>query len=81
MSQILIRVVSRYAPIITFPVAVVLGFIGYSLETAITDKNTPYLENSIEDLREKRFMENLKDEYHTDIPKNIFERNDPKNLK
>lgn len=81
MSQILIRVVSRYAPIITFPVAVVLGFIGYSLETAITDKKTPYLENSIEDLREKRFMDNLQDEYHTDIPKNIFERNDPKNLK
>ncbi|RNA43859.1 small integral membrane 12-A [Brachionus plicatilis] len=81
MNQILIRVVSRYAPIITFPVAVILGFIGYSFETAITDKKTPYLENSIEDQREKRFMNNPESEYHTNIPKNIFERNDPKNLK
>lgn len=81
MYQILVRVVSRYAPIITFPVAVVLGFLGYSLENIITDKKTPYLENSIEDLREKRFMNNPEKEYHTSIPKSIFERNDPKNLK
>ncbi|CAF0908564.1 unnamed protein product [Brachionus calyciflorus] len=81
MYQVLVRVVSRYAPVITFPVAVILGFIGYSIESVVTNKKTPYLEMSIEEKREQRLLnveelENLKK-----MPKTMFEKNDPKDLK
>lgn len=79
MYQILVRVVSRYAPVITFPVAVVLGFIGYSLENKFSSKKTPYLETSIEEERLKRLLNEK--ETIPQQPATIFERNNPSKLK
>ena len=52
MSHVFVRIISRYIPIITFPVAVVLGFIGYNLEGQFSNKSTPYLDHSINEERE-----------------------------
>lgn len=36
------RVLRTYAPYITLPFAAVVGFIGYNLESIVSDKYTPY---------------------------------------
>ena len=56
MSQIFVRLVARYAPIITFPVAVILGFIGYNIESSVSSKSTPYMDHSINEERELRLI-------------------------
>lgn len=77
--NVILRVVGRYAPIVTFPVAVVLGFIGYTLESHISSRQTPSLQRSINEEREERLLSQAQNE--TQKSKNIFERNDPKQLK
>jgi hypothetical protein len=79
MSQIFVRIISRYAPIITFPVAVVLGFIGYNIEGQLSSKSTPYLDHSINEEREKRLLSEK--ETAQDKPTTIFDRNDPNKLR
>lgn len=81
MYQLLYRVVARYAPVITLPVAIVLGFIGYSIESRFSSKSTPYLDSSINDEREKRLLEELEQSQTETRPnKTIFDKNDPKKL-
>ena len=82
MSQIIVRMIARYAPIITFPVAVVLGFIGYNIEGQLSSKSTPYLDHSINEERELRLL-NERNEKETaqTKPTTIFERNDPNKLR
>lgn len=87
MYQVLVRVVARYAPVITLPVAIVLGFIGYSIESRFSSMKTPYLESSINDERDKRLLDeidrNQRDSSSSTLPppsKNIFDKNDPKKL-
>ena len=48
-----------YAPYITFPAALVVGFIGYNLEGWISDKNTPFKEEGIKEERFERLGETL----------------------
>jgi hypothetical protein len=81
MSQIAVRIISRYAPIITFPVALVLGFIGYSIESSISNRKTPQ-ENSIIEERAKRILNEGGDTLivSSNNQKTIFEKNDPKQL-
>jgi hypothetical protein len=96
MYQILVRIVGRYAPIITFPVAVVLGVIGYNLERilyptklkeAIINDDT---ERGLTEKREERLL-HLEHDYEKKASKsgdeiytrrnNIFDKNDAKLLK
>lgn len=96
MYQILVRIVGRYAPIVTFPVAVVLGVIGYNLESilypaklkeAIINDDT---ERGVTEKREERLLHlehdnekkasNNGDEIYT-RRNNIFDKNDAKHLK
>ena len=86
MYQIFVRVVSRYAPIITLPVAIVLGFIGYTIESNVSSRKTPSLEKGIEQIRQERLIEELKlpksaGEALNKHPTTIFERNDASQLK
>lgn len=74
-------ILRTYAPIITLPVAAVVGVIGYALENIISDKYTPY-KKSIEEQREERQLQELssgklvdKLEEKAFVPKSIFERN------
>jgi hypothetical protein len=61
-----------YVAYITFPVALVFGFVGYKIEGWVSDKYTPY-SKSIQEQRKER----LEREGTTElvIPKTIFERN------
>lgn len=80
MNPILVRIVSRYAPIFTFPVAVVLGFIGYSIESRISNRKTPYLDKSINEVRQNRILAENAGEIKPE-QKSILDRNDPNELK
>ncbi|XP_044745336.1 small integral membrane protein 12-A [Coccinella septempunctata] len=55
MWPILMRVASRYAPYVTLPFAGIIGFIGYNLESWLSDKYTPYNE-AIKDSRGDRLL-------------------------
>ena len=78
-------VARTYAPYITFPVAVVVGFIGYNLEGWVRgDKKTPYKGEAIQEERSERRLEQLQDhdctqvdslKSKTFIPKTILGRN------
>ena len=73
-----------YAPMITFPIAVVAGVIGYNLEWTIRkDKNTgAYRVNSTQEDRNERTLKEIEeigvhiDDLKKDIPKTILGRND-----
>lgn len=43
-----------YVPYITFPVAAIIGFIGYHFESLVSDKHTPANQLSTEVTREER---------------------------
>ena len=88
MYQILVRVASRYAPIVTIPVAVVLGFIGYSIESAVSSRKTPALDKGISQIRQERLLREIEGgvggkeaEDVAKMPTTIFERNNSAELK
>jgi hypothetical protein len=86
MFQILVRIVGRYAPIVTLPVAVVLGFIGYTIESNISSRHTTQKEKSINEERLERLLNenNETDNKYIDnrkFGKTIFYKNDPTALK
>ncbi len=83
MYQVLVRVVARYAPVVTLPVAVVLGFIGYTLESHFSSRKTPSLGQSINEQREDRFINEDDEIFHKyeSKSKTIFDKNDPSKLK
>ncbi|XP_043645078.1 small integral membrane protein 12-A [Drosophila teissieri] len=56
MWPIVMALVRRNAVYITLPIAGVVGFIGYNIESWISDKYTPY-SPSIQELRAKRLTE------------------------
>jgi UPF0767 family len=72
MLPILVNLMRPYVAYITFPVALVFGFVGYNIEGWVSDKYTPY-SKSIQEQRKER----LEREGTTElvIPKTIFERN------
>ena len=77
MYQVIVRIVSRYAPIVTLPVAVILGFIGYSIESNVSARKTPALDKGIAQLRQERLLNDIASG-PVETPKapvNIFERN------
>ena len=78
MSHVLIRVITRFAPVFTLPVAVVIGFIGYNIESYVSNRSTPSLETSIWEEREKRLL-NQADANEPEL--SIFEKNDRHKLR
>ena len=79
-------VARTYAPYITFPVALVVGFIGYNIEGWVRgDKNTPFKEAAVLEERSERRLEQIQDrdctqveslKAKTFVPKSILGRND-----
>ena len=59
MYQVLFRAVTRYAPILTLPVAVILGGIGYNIEK-IFPREQQKLYDSVYAEREQRILDELK---------------------
>ncbi|KAI3378807.1 hypothetical protein SNEBB_000806 [Seison nebaliae] len=78
---ILTRVISRYIPIISLPVAVVLGTTGYFVEKMIRGgesgyEQAPVYEESIIDVREKRLLQTEdKDAWKFEASETIFNKN------
>ncbi|KAH8309091.1 hypothetical protein KR059_005697 [Drosophila kikkawai] len=56
MWPIVMALLRRNAVYITLPIAGVVGFIGYNLESLLSDKYTPY-NPSIQEMRAKRLTE------------------------
>lgn len=54
MLPVLLAALRTYAPYVTFPVALVIGFVGYHLEGIVSDKHTPARRRSIEEERDER---------------------------
>ena len=91
MYQVFVRIIGRYAPIITFPVAIVLGVIGYNLESIlvktsiISDRKDVDAERGITEKREERLLHS--DDQEEAAAKiytqrnNMFDKNDAKHLK
>lgn len=83
MWPILMNILRSNAPYITLPFAVVVGIIGYNIESWVSDKSTPF-KNSIEEQREDRLLKDLEnvDAKHIEslkekkfVPRTIFEKN------
>ncbi|KAE8741524.1 hypothetical protein FOCC_FOCC012952 [Frankliniella occidentalis] len=81
LPQILQLVGRRY---IMMPVAIIGGTIGYLIESYISDRKTPGLDTSIEDIRVGRLVESELSSDPTNVgslkekkfvPKTIFEKN------
>lgn len=64
MWPIIINAVRVYAPYVVWPVAAVIGFIGYNLETGVRGEegmNTPAKSHSIIEEREERRLQEIKE--------------------
>ncbi|XP_065571289.1 small integral membrane protein 12-A-like [Artemia franciscana] len=76
-------VLRSYAPALMLPVAALVGLIGYSIESRVSDRYTPY-KDSIGEAREERqleevlskegsLVESIKEKKF--VPKSVFEKN------
>lgn len=64
--NIIIPLVRRYVPFVMLPVAVVIGTIGYNIETLISDRYTPSKKSVLQD-RDERLLQEL----NTSDPLNV----------
>jgi hypothetical protein len=83
MSQVFVRIVARYAPIVTFPVAIVLGVIGYNIEKLFPRKATPTFKSFNEEREERLLKELTTNETNTSTEqtKNFLDRNQSADLR
>ena len=85
MWPVIFAAIRTYAPYIVWPIAAVVGVVGYNVEKTVRgDKQTPWKTRSIAEERDERHLaesenkdltevDSLKDK--TFVPKNIFDRN------
>ncbi|XP_046683333.1 small integral membrane protein 12 [Homalodisca vitripennis] len=77
-----ICVLRTYAPVVTLPVAIIIGAVGYTLENRLSRKTTPSIE-SVEERRRKRQLQLGKvlispepiEDPSTIMPRTILDRN------
>ena len=69
MWPLVMAAIRRYVPIVTFPVALIVGFIGYQLESKFSNKYTPSTP-SISQQRLERTLETVTSS-ETDMNKKI----------
>ncbi|KAH8370149.1 hypothetical protein KR093_002360 [Drosophila rubida] len=68
MWPVVMALLRRNAVYFTLPVAAVVGFIGYNLESILSDKYTPY-SPSIQEVRAKRLTDDSLIENATNVEK------------
>ena len=71
MWPAIMAVARRYAPMVVFPFAVIIGAIGYNMESIMSDRYTPWRESTIQ-RREKR--KEIEEVQEFTVPKTIFDR-------
>lgn len=93
MIPAIIALARTYAPIVMFPVAVVIGTIGYNIEWRLRDRNNPNggQQPSVEATRDERLLRQLDEvsdvtnveslKSKTFVAKSIFEKNLSPSLK
>ena len=74
MWPIIFAAARTYAPYLVFPFAAAIGIIGYSVESTVSDKYTPW-RDSVSERREQRRLEESPEETPIEKPKNIFHKN------
>ena len=82
MLPVLINFLRPYAPYIVWPVAALVGVIGYNIEKAVRgDRETPYKKKSISEERDERILKESTDKSPIEVdslkekkfvPKTIF---------
>lgn len=83
MWNLVYAALRSYAPVVTLPIAIVVGFIGYNAENILSNKSTPHREKTVLEEREERKFRELEGEtdsessqrYTTGIPKTVLDRN------
>ena len=85
MWPLLLAFARTYAPYIVWPVAAVVGVVGYNVERVVRgDEKTPCREKSVSEERDERFIKENTNKNMSEIdslkkrsfvPKTIFERN------
>uniref|UniRef100_A0A6M2E1N4 Putative secreted protein n=1 Tax=Xenopsylla cheopis TaxID=163159 RepID=A0A6M2E1N4_XENCH len=85
MWPIIMQFLRSRAPIITLPIASIIGVIGYNIESWISNKHTPYQE-SIQDKRIERLSDDKQLENATEVKalkysENVFSKNLSPSLK
>lgn len=77
MWPIVVGVLRRYVPYITFPFVCIIGTIGYHIEDSISDKYTPAAP-SIQQQRSERLLAKLdsesKPEKHNPLKFNFYQK-------
>lgn len=91
MLPYIFMVLRTYAPYVMFPVAVVIGTIGYNIESIMSDKSTPSQITSIEQERNNRMVQDIEKEKdpskidslkdHSYTPKGVLTKNLSPSLK
>ncbi|XP_026474627.1 small integral membrane protein 12-A-like [Ctenocephalides felis] len=85
MWPIIMQFLRSRAPIITLPIASVIGVIGYNIEGWISDKYTPYQESiqdkRIERLSDDKCLENATEVKALTYNENVFSKNLSPSLK
>lgn len=79
MWPVLIAAARTYAPYVVFPFAAIIGVIGYSIESTVSDKYTPW-SGSVNERREQRMLSEQESKQSSlqnpdFVPANIFEKN------
>lgn len=72
----LIRILLRYVPMITFPIALVAGIIGYNVEHAVSNVETPSIPSILEEkLKRKNEQKISNKEFIPNKEPPVLERN------
>ena len=81
MWPVIVGAARAYAPYVVFPIACVIGVVGYTIEGAISDRYTPW-QGSVVERREQRKLKEAQDTIEESslknpefVPKNIFQKN------
>ncbi|EDW10363.1 small integral membrane protein 12 [Drosophila mojavensis] len=77
MWPVIMALLRRNAVYITLPVAAVVGFIGYNLESLLSDKYTPY-SPSIQEIRSQRQVAEIENAVNVEklkLSSPVLERN------
>lgn len=89
MWPLIMHFVRTNAVYMTFPVALVVGFVGYNFEAVIGRAESPWKTKSIQEERDERQFKELKEHSPSDvpslkskmdIPKTVLNRNDKSQL-
>ncbi|GAB6021759.1 hypothetical protein CHUAL_004337 [Chamberlinius hualienensis] len=67
ISDCLCENIANYAVYLTFPAAALIGVVGYNLERLVSSKSTPSRENTIDEERKERQLQEMSEKDCTEL--------------